>query len=409
MGGRAQPVNSKWPSGWEASIPFADAGYAHAISCALAILLLMSLIVTTWCVVACVGMHSPYRPTGTLTPTAVSSATLPEDHSFARLLWPGAFEQRLAATRFESIFVASGMRYLAQARSNGLQVRRGGSRDPAINVRFVGVARRIAAQPSEPARATFTLFSGVAGHERAKQWRRHAVTTFPQVYPGIDARFSANAGDIELDFLLAPGADPRRIKLSAEHGTLFGLEARTGDILVARGDERFRMRRPRAFQPAGSGRVEVEVRAITDSHMLRFDLPLFDRSLPLIIDPLVATWSTFLGTRTDAFCDDATSVATDSAGNIYVAGLTQFDTVILPSDSFPTTPGSLQVPNLRSPGNNCAYQCGYVLKLSPSHQVLYGALIYGLTINQSDAHAGLRLLTVPIAPPTRIALQRFRP
>jgi hypothetical protein len=79
--------------------------------------------------------------------------------------------------------------------------------------------------------------------------------------------------------------------------------------------------------------------------------------------------------------DDSAALATDSAGNLYVGGLTQLSTEEDPTDSFPTTPQSLDPPNSRSPGDNCAYQCGYVLKLTPAHQIVYGALIYGLTVN----------------------------
>ena len=40
-----------------------------------------------------------------------------------------------------------------------------------------------------------------------------------------------------------------------------------------------------------------------------------------VIDPAL-TWATFTGTATNTFFDDAQAVATDAAGNIYVAGIT---------------------------------------------------------------------------------------
>jgi hypothetical protein len=149
---------------------------------------------------------------------------------------------------------------------------------------------------------------------------------------------------------------------------------------MTRGHEHFRLHRPRAYQPSASGQIEVPVRAVLPGDRLHFELGDYDQTRPLLIDPLVATWSTLVGTVSDAMYDDAAAVATDSQGNLYVAGRTQFDLQSQPTDSFPTTPTSLQPPYSRSPGNNCAYQCGYVLKLSPDHHVLYGALIYGFTI-----------------------------
>jgi hypothetical protein len=78
--------------------------------------------------------------------------------------------------------------------------------------------------------------------------------------------------------------------------------------------------------------------------------------------------------------DNAVALATDANGNLYVGGTTRLDTSAQPGDSFPTKPGNLDPANPGSPGNNCAFGCGYVLKLSPTHQVLYGALIFGFTV-----------------------------
>jgi hypothetical protein len=309
------------------------------------------------------------------------ATAMPDKPSIGRWLWPGAFEVESATAHAQTTFVASGRRYIAQTRSNGLLIRRGASPKNAIDITFIGAAGAIDAQLHERVSGTYTMFMGVAGRAVATYWQRFSVSTFHDVYPGIDARFHANAGDLELDFLLVAGADPNAIELSGQNGTRFAIDAQSGDILVERKDERFRLHRPRAFQPAPSGETEVAVRAITDGHSLRFEVPAFDHALPLVIDPLVAAWSTFLGTNTDAMYDNSASVTTDSAGNLYVGGLTAFSTEEQPNDSFPTTPGSLEPPNPRSPGDNCAYQCGYVLKLSPSHQILYGALMYGMTVN----------------------------
>ncbi len=305
----------------------------------------------------------------------------PDRVSVGRWLWPGAFEIPSEPTHSETTFVASGRRYVVEARSTGFLVRHGTRSEQAIDIGFIRAAPGVAAKLSESIPGTLSLFTGSGGSVKAARWQRFSVSTFHEIYPGIDARFHTNAGDLELDFLLNAGADPRAIELAGQNGTTFAVDTQSGDILVARGVERFRLHRPHAFQPAPSGQIEIEVRAITNGHWLRFELPNFDHTLPLVIDPLVAAWSTFLGTDTDAMYDNSAAVTTDSAGNLYVGGLTQLSTEEMPTDSFPTTPASLNPPNPRSPGDNCAYQCGYVLKLSPTHQVLYGALMYGLTVN----------------------------
>jgi hypothetical protein len=302
------------------------------------------------------------------------------DMSVSRLLWPGAFSVTSAGDSTNAVFEASGRRYVAEARSDGFRFRHGTHVDSAVEVKFVGANHDSAVHLSERVAGTISVLGGGVRGTLPTHWDRFAVATFSQVYPGIAARYRNNDGDLELDFLLEPGADAQLIHLAVEDFARFVVDDATSDILVVRGAERFRLHRPRAFQPDAAGMHEVGVRAVTTEHSLRFELAGYDKTRALIIDPLIATWSTFLGTNTDAMYDNSAALATDGDGNLYIAGLTQLSTEEQPSDSFPTTAASLNPTNPRSVGDNCAFQCGYVLKLTPAHEVVYGALIYGLTI-----------------------------
>ncbi|MBS0393883.1 MAG: SBBP repeat-containing protein [Proteobacteria bacterium] len=312
---------------------------------------------------------------------AVTGEPSRADGTTAHALWPGAFVVREGQSSRYALFEATGRRYVGEVRSDGFLVRRGLRRERALGIQFVDARQGAGAVVSRPLAGRLSVMGAAGTGEGTSRWLRYGEATFRDVYPGIAARYRETDGDLELDFLVAAGADPRLIELAAAQDTRFDVDPATGDVLVIRDDERFRLKRPRAFQPGDDGLTEVPVRAIAGRHSLRFDVGRYDPTRPLVIDPLVATWSTFVGTNTDAMYDRATALATDGAGNLYVAGLTQFSVVAQATDSFPTTPGSLTPANPRSPGDTCAYQCGYVLKLSPSHQVIYGALIYGLTMN----------------------------
>lgn len=311
-----------------------------------------------------------------------------EDATIGELLWPGAFVESTGDTSTRILFEASGRRYVAETRSDGFFVRHGTRDDHAIDVRFRAARSHIRADSSGPLAGTLSVFHKATDGAMARLWKRYSAVTFRDVYPGIAARYRGNDGDLELEFLLAPGADPRTIELAGAANTHFSVDVATGDIVVRRDAETFRMRRPRAFQPGPTGQIEVEVRIVAGPDTLHFELPAYDPSRPLVIDPLVASWSTFVGTNNDAMYDDSAVVATDSGGNLYVAGLTQFSTTLPSADSFPSTAQSVSPANPRAPGDNCVGQCGYVLKLTPTHQVVYGALIYGLTIKALAVDAG---------------------
>ncbi|MDE2305212.1 MAG: hypothetical protein KGL34_06600, partial [Gammaproteobacteria bacterium] len=284
----------------------------------------------------------------------LSTSLTPAGQSIGRWLWPGAFEVSGGGSKPQVTFVASGRRYIAEARSDQLRIRYGANAQGALQIALAGARRDVSAELREEIPGKLYLLDGYRQRARAA-WHRYGVVIYHDVWPGIDVRLRANNGDLELDFLVHPGADPGAIELTGQGETHFSVDASSGDIMAVRGGHRFRLHRPRAFQETSTGTSEVDVHVITNRQSLRFALGKFDRARPLLIDPLVATWSTFVGTDTDAMTDNAAALATDSSGNLYVGGTTGLDTQALPSDSFPTTPNSLDPANPRSPGDNCAY------------------------------------------------------
>jgi uncharacterized protein (TIGR03437 family) len=122
------------------------------------------------------------------------------------------------------------------------------------------------------------------------------------IYPGIDIVYYGTRGQLESDWIVAPGAGPRRIRL--ELSGPVHLRA-NGDLDA--GDAVYR--RPVAKQ---DGR-EVPVRYAVHGRQVSFALGAYDHTRTLVIDP-VLTYAGFPGG--DSF-DAATA---DSAGNLYVVG-----------------------------------------------------------------------------------------
>ncbi len=85
----------------------------------------------------------------------------------------------------------------------------------------------------------------------------------------------------------------------------------------------------KAYQKIGGEKTEIPGRfQLNENGKIGFNVQRKDETLPLIIDPLIA--STFLG---GSDSDWGSILAFDSEGNVYVTGKTE-------SDDFPTIPGA---------------------------------------------------------------------
>jgi hypothetical protein len=83
------------------------------------------------------------------------------------------------------------------------------------------------------------------------QWRTHIPTyakvKYHNVYPGVDLVYYGNQRQLEYDFVVAPGVDPRVIQLSLTDLAGQQLPAEitaTGDLLVRVADSTVHMRKP---------------------------------------------------------------------------------------------------------------------------------------------------------------------
>lgn len=138
------------------------------------------------------------------------------------------------------------------------------------------------------------------------------------VYRGTDVVFYRDKGLLKYDLEFAPGADATAVGVRftgidrlriAEDGAL---------IVTAAGGVRIRYPRPPAYQPGPtSAKVKCDYR-LTSRNTIGFTVGKYDRRRPLIIDPDLMLL-TYLGGS--AF-DSVQAMATDSVGNIYVAGET---------------------------------------------------------------------------------------
>ena len=102
------------------------------------------------------------------------------------------------------------------------------------------------------------------GNDPAK-WHRDipqfARVRYQGVYPGVDLVYYGNQGQLEYDFEVAPGADPRQIALDFQgSGKNQHLDA-SGNLILASSGGEIQLKAPRVYQQSGaeqtSGRGEI--------------------------------------------------------------------------------------------------------------------------------------------------------
>jgi hypothetical protein len=229
---------------------------------------------------------------------------------------PLAFEPSRGRT--DADFIARSSSGTALISGSGAELSLGhGVRASSVDLRVIGGGQ------SEP--APMNRLPGVVNDLRgddATRWQTHIPTfervRYAAVYPGVDLDWHGTQQRLEYDFRVAPGGDPGQIAMRVAGADRVRL-ARNGDLVVAARGEKIRQSAPVAYQGDGSSRTPVDARFELSGNTVSFSLGAYDRSRPLVIDPVVLDYSTYLG-GSDA--DRANGIAVDSAGAAYLTGRT---------------------------------------------------------------------------------------
>ena len=198
--------------------------------------------------------------------------------------------------------------------------------------------------------------------EDPSKWRTNIPTyqkvEYTNVYPGIDLVYYGHQGQLEYDFIVAPGADPTQITLAFEGVKTIDVDQQ-GDLVLtmlqptdaaSESAATLRMHKPVVYQRDAAGdkqllagsyvliasespshRPASVVPHLSETAHVAFQVASYDESQPLIIDP-VLSWATYLGGSAG---DEGHAIAVDRDGQAYVAGSTSL------GFGFPTTPGAI--------------------------------------------------------------------
>lgn len=205
------------------------------------------------------------------------------------------------------------------------------------------------------------------------RWRvgvpNYARVTVEGIYPGIDVVYYGRELEMEFDFVVAPGADPGRIRIEIASGHFFAVDDR-GDLVIQTPDGPFRLRRPHVYQAVNGATRSVDGRyevLAGRPRCIRFELAAHDAGHPLVIDPILSYASRYGGSKTEVTED----IAVDDEDNIYVTGWTR-------STDFSAPAG--ESPELFGTGGDADV---FVMKLAPDGEtVLYSTFLGGTSFDQ---------------------------
>jgi hypothetical protein len=157
---------------------------------------------------------------------------------------------------------------------------------------------------------------------------------YKNLYRGIDLHMSVSAEGLKLTWQIAAGADPTQIRYRLVGADVPKLLA-DGSIQTLLPIGGWAESAPVAWQTATKAQqapVPVEVGYRVEKGIVSLGIGTYDKTKPLIIDPLNRVWATYMGGTED---DRAWGTTLTNSGDIYVCGSSY-------SNNFPVDPGTFQ-------------------------------------------------------------------
>jgi len=180
-----------------------------------------------------------------------------------------------------------------------------------IGLRFIGANPDVTIGGVEllPAKINFFLGTG--------DWKTdvpsYSKIVYRNLYPGIDMTYGGTGRLVKSEFVVAPGADPNRIRL--QYSKPVSIDGNGN--LVADG---FSEAAPEIYQSDGASRVKVFGRyRLFGDQTVGFEIDSYDPSKELVIDPTISYCSYLGGSSVSAIA----GVAVDANSNLYVTGWTE--------------------------------------------------------------------------------------
>lgn len=240
--------------------------------------------------------------------------------------------------------------------------------ETALRIKLLGAnpASRIVGHDELPATSHYFI-----GNDPRK-WRTnipvYGTVEYQEICPGVNLVYYGNQGQLEYDFVVAPGADPTRIGLGVEGVEELRIDGH-GDLVLQTVAGEIKQHKPLVYQAVNGTKQTIAARyVLKGKRQIGFQIAAYDATRPLIIDPVLSYFTQFGGSHND----NGVGVAVDSAGNAYVTGFTQ-------SVDFPTA----------SPfqATNAGFTDAFVAKINAAGLLVFSTYLGGPGFDQGNGIA----------------------
>src|SRR5882724_11863607 len=274
------------------------------------------VLTLSWCAFFASLLGAPTASAADTKPASASQETTTERYADLPLSFEANQGQADGQVRFLSR--GSGYSFFLTQSEAVLSFSPEANSDTVLRMQLTGArpAARIEGVNQLPGKSNY--FAG----SDSTRWRTGVPTysrvKYNDIYPGISLVYYGNQRQLEYDFVVAPGADPRQIHLSVKGAQKLEIDAQGNLVLRNRSGE-VQLLAPKVFQQINGQKKNISGQWTLDANSIAsFRLGKYDHTQPLVIDP-VLMYSSFLGgSQKNAI----RKIAIDAAGNAYVAGYT---------------------------------------------------------------------------------------
>lgn len=208
-----------------------------------------------------------------------------------------------------------------------------------VDINFLGSNPNAEISEHEPLSCFLNYYTSKTSEEGTSNIKIYKKIIYKDIYPNIDIEFIVTdpsiGGKFKYNFIVNPGGNINNIKLQIEGANSLSLSTK-GHIIMKTAYGNIDESIPYSYQLGKQNhQISVEAKFIQlKNNEFGIKVDNYNSKQPLVIDP--SPWSTYYG-GTDI--DEGYGIANDTAGNVFITGVTTSSSSIATSGAYQTTFG----------------------------------------------------------------------